>query len=1623
MRETLSREAEATADTTPSRAALLLVALARTALDVHNNPQTAQSALTKASSLAPDIRAVTLSQRWFAERLGRPADVLASARAELPHTGDVRDRTALYWQIAALQAYATNQTDAAERTLRELIALDPSDPGAWDALATLCLRQKQWQHVATAWEALASHTQDTALRAALYAAAATVREVPLNDTEGARTDLLQALECDPNHPSALAALEPIALRARTWMDYARVMVRQGDQVGDPASARECYERAGDVLWECIHDGASAAACYERAAIIAPREISPLEKYAEVLESTGRYADLPRVYERMLQVLRDPVEQATVLYQLGTIYETRLDRPDEAIRAHRRALETMPTFVAAAQALSALYRSQHKFEELAALERTEADRIAHPAQRAARYVTIAELYETTLGNTDEAIALYEHALTLDPAQTTAFDALDRLYRAREQWDALIALHEKILAHTRDPRRARAIQRQLAALVHDRTRNPQRAAQLYRPTLGGEQDELPTLMALARAYAEAGMWTEYVQTLEAQTKLLRDDGDLVATLYRIAVAIENHLADPRRALMAYTKVLERAPRHEAALRAIGRIHQSQGRWEDVISTERKLLELYSRPEDAAIALHRIARIAEDRLARPDEAIKAYEEALLRLGTYSPARLALERLLRTTQRHSQLATLYERQAETSRDPTLKARLLARAANVYELHLGDPARATTLYERALTAAADNDTALWGLARLYELRGQWQALEKTLQSLLAKTTHSGARLRWLVRLGRVLEWRLGAPTRAAQCYEEAINCGTQGVSLSVDRLRVARIEGQQDTISHWLEHIANNTHDGRLSLGLLRQRALLAEYGTNTPQQAAEIYARALIDHPDDAQALEGLARNVARIEGDQRLPATLAARARLLSDTSTRALLLYLAGAIMAQRGQTNEAEALYTEALEAQSDFLPAIDGLRQLRQAAGDWTTVAALWARAATVMAHPDNVIHAHLQAGQILMDRVNDPQQALNHFRAVLNLQPGHEHAFARAAQVLEALGDSAGFVEIARAHAEALTNPIARAHVLVTRARVLADTLGKLPAAIADVEQALSLRPDEPSLLEIAARLHERAQHWQDAAQTYDRLARTVRQGPVYRMAILAQAQIWTERVKDYHRARTLLEQLVHNDPDDRTALTRLAEATLRCGDTTRAKELYEHLGRTGTSVERAQALLALSEVHRTTLGDLASSHKAGSEAFALATMDPAVTPVLDEHYSQTEDWGAFATLGEEALSRAPSNAPGTLALRMSLARVYRDRLRIPDRADQHLRAAVEAFPQATEPRLALAYGLLGGNDHAAVIELRRVIDLDPTCVPAFRGLLTVCTRAGLHGAAALMASAVSLLGDRDGQVEAALSLSMSPQPLAGALDADTALQLLVGPTRARYFRRVITVLDPHLHEIFPAGQESLAALTRLPETYPAVTFTRAVAASLGVTSLGIFRSSHPHAAVVLSAPRALVLGPEHLTDRIEGSTARLLFDAAHACALIAAASVAAVTVPPEQLLAVMEVTTDSTADGPGYRELRKRVHSILPRRARKELERIAEEEAGDLRREWPAWEEEERKRALRAGVVFCRDLRTVARVFAPDALTAHDQDTRRRLLASNAAMIDALRFSASEACWSALRRVYGQA
>ncbi|MCX5744991.1 MAG: hypothetical protein NT062_21090, partial [Proteobacteria bacterium] len=1155
--ERLQREASALAAEYPMRAALLHAYRAFAMLD--------DAAGAAAAQHAPDARFVAFTRRWLAAARGDRAAIAAAVRAELPLAGDATERAALLWQIA----------HGDEATLRQIVELDGQDVGAWLALAALAMRRQAYPAAAEAFEAIGARTADGMARAVFLASAAGLREARCADDAGARAIYDRAFEADPGSVGLSSALEMFALRtgARSSADHVRMVALEAQRVGALDPQLGYHERAGDLYWEALRDSVNAAPCYERAAALAPTDVVALGKLASLHEQDGQYGPLATVYEALLERLTEPVRLGAVLLRLGGLYESRLDRTMDALRCYQAALAAVPTLAPAAQALARLHQSRQRWGEAAIVLMGEVDRLHDPAIRAARYLAIAEMLETHLGTIPQVVKLFERALALDPGQTAALDALDRVYRASGRWPDLIALYETQLegreghdGHAAHPMRVRALRIALATLYRERAAAPEQAAAQLRLALVGAPDPLFVMVALARALADAGRWAEHVAVLEQQAQLVGEGPELVATLYRIAAVIEVRLDDPVRAQDVYQRVLALAPRHELAAQALRRLHVGQARWEDALASERRLLVLAERPEEAAVILHRIAHVAEEHLARPDDAIAAYEQALAQLPTYRPARVALERLLRGAGKFERLATLLAEQAAGGIELTDRARLLASAALILELHVPNKrAEASARYAEALVADPSLPAALWGQLRGHVRAGDWKRAADVLETLVARATSGKVRARLTIQRVHVLE-RLGDVERAAALAEHAFLADADP-AIILARLRIAMARGDADTLL-WLDEAARVVTDPRLASGLLRVRAHAIEAGGDR-EAAAEAFAIAL-QHGNLPAVVDGLARHRA----GPALGEALAIRAALIKDPPTRALLYAVAGTVLEQPDARAHA---YSAALAAQPGLFPALEGHRLLALRAKDWRGAATICAEMAAVAVDARNRVELFEEAAAICVEHLRDDVAAIAHYREVLAVEPGRPLALARALALLEGAGDWGAATQLIAGQLAAV-EPAARARLLARRAHLLAEHLGDGAGAIADLERALALQPDADELRWRLAGLHESLAQWADAAQAYEALATSATVAPDARCrALVAQARIWTAEVPDYPRAQRYLEDAVlAAGARDRGIAARLAEVAVLAGDLSRATALYQELATYGEPVARVEALLA---------------------------------------------------------------------------------------------------------------------------------------------------------------------------------------------------------------------------------------------------------------------------------------------------------------------------------------------------------------------------------------------------------------------------------------------------------------
>lgn len=129
---------------------------------------------------------------------------------------------------------------------------------------------------------------------------------------------------------------------------------------------------------------------------------------------------------------------------------------------------------------------------------------------------------------------------------------------------------------------------------------------------------------------------------------------------------------------------------------------------------------------------------------------------------------------------------------------------------------------------------------------------------------------------------------------------------------------------------------------------------------------------------------------------------------------------------------------------------------------------------------PREQLRLHLKAARSYMN-VDDPEPAIRHFRAALDLEPTHAEAFAQLETLYERLQDWPGFVALLTDRAAVAPHDDARIDLLLRRADIQDRSMAEFDAAVASYREALELVTDHPEGLARLEALLRRLERWDD--------------------------------------------------------------------------------------------------------------------------------------------------------------------------------------------------------------------------------------------------------------------------------------------------------------------------------------------------------------------------------------------------------------------------------------------------------------------------------------------------------------------------------------------------------------
>ena len=1523
-------------------------------------------------------RRVLLAQRNFQR-------ALPLFDAEIRLTADPRRKAALMYAKGSLLADTLRNEAEARVAYAAARELDPGNVSILKALEQIDTRLGAWEplekelaHIASAVE------KDPKLRSALVARRAHLFELRHKNVPVAIELLETALDLDPQAPGAFAALKRLHHGQGRWRELIAVLEREAQQISDPDLRAMAYYRVARLHSERLGNRDKAITALERSVAENPKYRLVVEELIRQYGAADRHDAQVRSLEVLVANIDAPQERISILYQIGDLHENRLYNEDEAIRWYEAALELEPTFRPSLRALSKLYTRRKMWEPLIRMLHAEAEAADDSSRAAAALARMAEIFETQLGDADQAIDHHARALALQPGLSAPFKALARLYGSAGRYHELIELLERGIDEASEEDRRVAYLFRVADLYADYLNEPVQAAHTYRRILKIDPDHLGAIHSMQRAFEVAGRYKELVDALEIEASKTLDKQRIVSLLGRAADILDEKLEDREGALGRYRRALELEPKYAPALAGLGRLYHRLGRWDDLLSIYERELAITPPGRSSVALLHTMGQLSEDKLGDDGRAIDCYRRAIGIDPKHGPSLHGLARLLQERRSFVELVEVLELELKSLSDPKSRALLAYRIGRAQEEHLGEPNKAIIAYHKATEALADYRPALDGLARVRAAQEAWVGVVEDLAQEAATSRESSLATAALLRAGEIFAEQLNQPERAIAAYERVLERDPTNIPAMLALEPLYRQQGLWKSLVELFGRQAKVLTDDGARVAALREVGHLYEnQASGDAEQLRAAYTAILQRLPSDPVALAALERLAMAARDDQLLTRV---DAQLASGDDDPALL----GAYYTRLGETLERAQTMASALKAYEmglahdpDSLGAMYGLVRVATALDDPRALVAAKTRLATAERGGEAAANLLVETAKTRLQRLDDAEGATRDLEGALERWPDHVEAADMLYKILLMLDHGTRLVEKLSLAAEAARSTERSGALWLRIAELYADELGNIAGGISVLRRVLRDRPQHVPMLMLLADLYNRNQQWGDAAETYSEVVRMSSSAEALFNANNNLASILADHLGDLARARNCLEAALTIRADDRVTLLKLTDIQARLGDGPAAAETARRLLRAATSTEeRVASIIHLANIEQN-LGHRAQALEALLSAVILEGPDGKAAHRYKGLLGDDDAWEPYEQAMLSHLRQVSGDDARTCRAYLELAAVQADSLGQLQRALATLEMGISEVKDDIPLRVEYGNRLRAdGRIAEAIAAYRQLVGIYPANAEGWRGLVSAYVDRGRMGEAGLALAPLCVLGAASESDMRALT-KMTPKPATatpGSFTPELLRALCDRGGQATVAEKLLLAINPSLSKLYLGDLQRFGVNPKEKITArsgnPLRTFVDRIAALFAIPDyeLYVFRGAGTVASLefgalpVLLVPATVLRLPEpqqaFVIARALASVQRGLqalgrFKASELMLILAAA---ARTAAPNY--------GSNLADGSALDDLQRRIVKAMARKDRQLLNDASAEYSQSAPVDFNAWYTDHKVSCTRAAAVIAADL-----------------------------------------------------
>ncbi len=1156
------------------------------------------------------------NEKW--DELIRIVERQAEAQETSPE-----ERILLLFRAARLWEDKKNKRDRAARVYEKILAADPSNVQAAEALTPIYEEAHDARKLVSVLEVRLAKATETESKVDLLAKIGLVFEDRLRQPETAFERYLEAFALAPSMEEARIHAERLAGEMNGWDRLVSGYESAIQAASDPHQAVPIRLSYGQTLTalERVDD---AIEQFQLVYDLESDSLPAIAALGDLYFRTERYRELLAIYARRIELEREPEARIEIAYRRAQLWADALNDSEEAIACYEGIIDEYGVEqVDACRELEQLYESEARWHGLAQLlERRIESAPESEEELAALKFRLGRVCDTRLDDKSRAVELYREVLSL----------IEEHDGAKERLEELLA-------------------------------DDQVAAEASR--------------VLEPVYELSGDWGAYVHALRVQHRFSNDPQQRLGLLIRVADTYFQQIGDADRGFSSLCEAFREQPSDADTLSRIEMLASEHERFPSVAELTS---DLAASVNDASLSRSlwiKTAQIYDTQLQDIDGSVAAYRKVLDADASDFEVLDALEVLYRGAQRWLELVGILRMRVEAMADPDDKIGVLAEMARIQADLLEDAEQAITLQNEILELDPSSRRALGALDDLLGRQGKWSDLADNVERQLAMTDDAHEQTELLLRLAELREQRLSSTNSAIEIYRDVLANDASNPAALGALERLLESAEHQATVADILEPIykeagaaarlvevheiqAHHATAPERRVELFHEIAKLQEFSVSDLHGAFESYARAFRADPGHPQTREELERLSAAVGGGDALASVYEQVVVTLDDPELAVRFLLRAAAIREDElGQVDRAVEHYEKVLEIDEEHHGAADALERLFQQTERYEDLASIYRRKARVLPSPADQREQLVKAAAIYEDILDRPSDAMAVHRQVLEVDPDDLESLDRLIELQMRLGRWEELLSTYERKSEVITDGEARKGLFKAIGSVHEDQLDDSERAIEAYQRVLEIDPDDLSALGRLDQLFEKTAQWRDLLQVLERQSDLMVEESERIEIRFRIGELWRKHLDDPAQAIEIYRDILSVSSDHQPTLEALTTMTRDAVEPLAAAEVLEQVYREGGKFQklvearevqvrhtedprdRVEMLHQLAEIYEIQLEDPPAAFGAFARALPLDAQNEMTISSLERLAEQTGSWREVSSRYDAEVERLREETP----------------------------------------------------------------------------------------------------------------------------------------------------------------------------------------------------------------------------------------------------------------------------------------------------------------------------------------------------------------------------------------------